>query len=170
MKNVSMNAIENEISAKTAKETRRLHEEGGYKRALETAQERRTEKTSDKEGVNSMLCESFREWIRQILEIEDQREEPRYAAQEYAMPSEKMTSYFNDVFRCLDQNSKDILSMILDGELLYPDQLYGKGMFDGLGLMSWRFSIPNEYFVPDEVLNEKKRKAQILRAFANGEI
>lgn len=171
-KNVKANAIENELGVDVAKETRRLHEEGSFKRTLEIAQERRTNrvKNADKEGVNRALCESFREWLRCIQKIEDEREEPRYAAQDFAIPSEKMASYFKEMYKYLDQNSKDILTMILEGELLYGDQLYGKGLFDGVGIMSWRFSLTPEYFVADEVLNEKKRKAQILQAFCNGEI
>ena len=157
-KNVKANAIENELGVDVAKETRRLHEEGSFKRTLEIAQERRTQQTSSKEGVNQALCESFREWIRIIWEIEDQREEPRYAAQEYATPSEKMMQYFDDVYRCLDQNGRDILTMILSGELLYPDQLYGKGLFDGVGLMAWRFSLSADYFVPDEVTEVRKKE------------
>ena len=65
-KNVKANAIENELGVDVAKETRRLHEEGSFKRTLEIAQERRTQQTSSKEGVNQALCESFREWIRII--------------------------------------------------------------------------------------------------------
>ena len=170
IESIKNEAIENELGVNVAKETRRLHEEGSFKRTLEIAQERRTQQASPKEGINQALCESFREWIRIIWEIEDQREEPRYAAQEYATPSEKMMQYFDDVYRCLDQNGRDILTMILSGELLYPDQLYGKGLFDGVGLMAWRFSLSADYFIPDEVTEVRKKRAEILRAFANSEI
>lgn len=47
-KNVKANAIENELGVDVAKETRRLHEEGSFKRTLEIAQERRTQQTSPK--------------------------------------------------------------------------------------------------------------------------
>ena len=52
VENIKNEAIENELGEFVAKETRRLHEEGSFKRTLEIAQERRTQQTSSKEGVN----------------------------------------------------------------------------------------------------------------------
>ena len=75
-KNVKANAIENELGVDVAKETRRLHEEGSFKRTLEIAQERRTQQTSSKEGVNQALCESFRE-LSGKLKIREKNQDMR---------------------------------------------------------------------------------------------
>ena len=52
IESIKNEAIENELGEFVAKETRRLHEEGSFKRTLEIAQETRTQQTSSKEGVN----------------------------------------------------------------------------------------------------------------------
>ena len=130
---------------------------------------------------NSALCEAFRDWVRAIYEKEDQREntinpdtnEPygiRYAGEETATVSPKMEKYLIPLFEYLGQTEADILEMILQGQLLYKDQLYGVGLFEGMGIMQWRFSLTPDYFVPDELVEKKKKRAEILRKFALGEI
>ena len=121
---------------------------------------------------NTMLCEAFRSWIRSINEREDEvhKDSPRYAAEETEPVTEKMEKHLTPLYEFLGQKEADILTMIIEGDLLFKDQLFGYGDFEGLGIMAWRFSLTPDYFVADEIIEKRKNRAEILRKFANGEM
>lgn len=131
--------------------------------------------------ISTEICELFREWVRKIYEIEDDRlnridpetgehYQPRYAAEEPAMPSPKMAKRLEELYRYLDPRACDVLTMIINGELLYKDQIYGFGLFENMGIMRWRFSLTADMFVSDERKTKRKNRAEIMRAFGNKEI
>ena len=133
------------------------------------------------EGYNEELNSSFRALLIKYAELEEEREAglivyedgtpaKRYAGEELAMPSPKAAPYLEQIMPLLGQNEKDLMTMILEGKLLYRDQINGVGLYDGLGLLNWRFSLNPEMLVPDEVRLTKKKAAGILAALKDGKL
>lgn len=133
------------------------------------------------EGYNEELNNSFRSLLIKYAELEEEREvgiivyedgtpAKRYAGEELAEPSAKASPYLEQIMPLLGQNEKDLMTMILEGKLLYRDQINGVGLYDGLGLLNWRFSLDPEMLVPDEVKVTKKKAAGILAALKDGKL
>lgn len=129
--------------------------------------------------MNSAMNEAFYAWIAMVVETEEKRDKgelrdkatgeqipKRYVGDEYRMPSQKMTEYLSQCFEHLEPKLQDWLEMVINGEMLYSDQLYGKGAYEGRGIMDLRFSLSREMFISDEVIETKKRRANIMRALA----
>lgn len=133
------------------------------------------------EGYNEELNNSFRALLIRYAELEEEREAgvivyedgtpaKRYSGEELAMPSPKAAPYLEQIMPLLGQNEKDLMSLILEGKLLYRDQINGVGLYDGLGLLNWRFSLDPDMLVPDEIRLTKKKAASMLAALKDGKL
>lgn len=122
------------------------------------------------------IKESFRDYVRNLAILEDERSESldprsgekyglRSPSEEPAMPTPKMTVYIEDLAQYLigDQVLMDVLTCIIEGRLLFRDQLFGYGYYEGMGIMSWLFSIPAEWKV-DSAIRENRAAALKLQA------
>ena len=128
---------------------------------------------------NSAMNEAFYAWIAMVVETEEKRDKgelrdkatgeripKRYVGDEFRTPSPKMTVCLEQCLPFLEPKLQDWLRMVLDGEILFGDQIYGKGPYEGRGIMDLRFSLSRDMFVPDAEINKKREKANIMRALA----
>lgn len=116
------------------------------------------------------IKESFRDLLRTIAEIEAGRPEPRYAGEEPATPSDKQAEHLNKIFPYLagDERLVSALECVLNGTLLFRDQLNGYRLFEGLGLLGWWFNaVPPEWKIDDDIRHRQDVALKLQQALRN---
>ena len=112
------------------------------------------------------IKESFRDLLICIVKTEDSRPAPRYAGEEPALPSDKQTEYLEKIAMYLvgDEKLMSALNCIIEGKMLFKDQLNGYGLFEGLGILNWFFNLPNEWKIDNDIRQSHSTARQLQDA------
>lgn len=129
--------------------------------------------------TNSEMNNAFYAWIHFVSVTEAKRDrgelrdkhtgeqiDKRYANENFACPTRKQIPYLLQCMQYLEPALQDWLEMVIEGDMLYADQIFGNDVYEGVGLMDLRFGMSRDLFVSDALANKKRQKRMIMDELA----